>query len=41
MEYVDEFNDNALRKAKHYIEALDAQLAVCDKTGEMINMFSA
>jgi hypothetical protein len=41
MEFVDESNDDAVRKAKYYIETLDAQLAVCDKTDEMIDTFSS
>lgn len=41
MEFVDESNASAVRKSEHYIEALNAQLVVCDKTDEMINMFSS
>lgn len=37
MSYVDESNPIAVRKAHHYISALDAQLEVCKKTDEAID----
>ncbi len=40
MGFVDQSNHNAVRKADHYIKALDAQLTVCDKTDELIDMLS-
>jgi hypothetical protein len=33
---VDQKNDRAMAKVQHYITALDAQIAICDKTDEMI-----
>lgn len=36
MAFVDMSNPSAVRKAEHYILALNTQLAVCDKTDEMI-----
>ena len=41
MDFVDESTPRAVNKAEHYIEALNAQLAVCDKTDEMIDMLSS
>lgn len=38
MEFVDTSNPDAVKKAKHYVEALNAQLVVCDKTDGMIDM---
>jgi hypothetical protein len=38
---VDPSNPSAAAKAEHYIAALDAQLAVCDKTDEVINILEA
>ncbi len=35
--YVDESNPDAVKKAQHYFEALDAQLSICDETDEFIN----
>jgi hypothetical protein len=35
---VDQTNPNAVRKGEHYIRALDEQLAVCDKTDQMIDL---
>jgi hypothetical protein len=34
---VDQSNPRAVRKAEHYIEALNAQLEMCDKTDRMID----
>lgn len=39
MEFVDKSDPNAIRKLEHYIEALDDQLAVCNKTDDMIDKF--
>lgn len=39
--YVDKSNESAARKAAHYVTALDAQLAVCDRTDEVINMLNS
>jgi len=36
LSFVDPANQDAVKKAQHYILALDAQLAVCDKTDEVI-----
>jgi hypothetical protein len=41
MALVDQSNHNAVSKAEHYIAALDAQLEVCKKTDEMINMLTS
>lgn len=38
LKYVDEANPKAVKKARHYLRALDAQLAVCDKTDETIDL---
>jgi hypothetical protein len=35
--YVDKDNERAMAKAGHYIAALDEQLAVCDRTDQMID----
>ena len=37
MKYVDKSNNRAMGKAKHYLNAINAQLEVCDKTDEMID----
>lgn len=37
---VDRANSSAVRKAERYVEALDAQLEICDKTDEMIDKLS-
>lgn len=37
LSFVAPGNASAVAKAKHYISALDLQLAACDKTDEMIN----
>jgi hypothetical protein len=37
--YVDESNPKAVEKARHYLRALDAQLAICDKTDNMIEFW--
>ena len=34
---VDMQNPSAIAKAQHYIRALDAQLAICDRTEERID----
>lgn len=36
--YVDKSNIKAMKKVRHYVRALDKQLAVCDKTDEMIDV---
>lgn len=41
LKYVDQENSRAVSKVRHYIHALDAQLAVCDKTDEMIDLLCA
>lgn len=41
MSFVDHSNPDAVRKAKHYIAALDAQLEMCDKADEMIDALCA
>lgn len=41
MSFVDTSNPSAVRKAEHYIHALDAQLVVCDRTDEMIALLSS
>ncbi len=38
MLFVDKSNPSAVRKAEYYIQALNAQLAVCDRTDEIIGM---
>jgi hypothetical protein len=38
MSLVDASNLRAVKKAEHYIRALDSQLAVCDRTDEMISL---
>lgn len=38
--FVDPCNPDALAKANHYIEALDAQLCACDETDRVIRMLS-
>jgi hypothetical protein len=40
LEFVDKANPDAIRKSKHYIKALNNQLAVCDKTDEIIGKLS-
>jgi len=37
LQYVHPDNEPAMAKARHYIAALDAQLAVCDKTDAVID----
>ena len=39
--YVDKSNESAAQKASHYIAALDAQLEICDRTDEFIDMLGA
>lgn len=39
-ERVDPQNANAVQKARHYLAMLDEQLAVCDRTDEMIDTLS-
>lgn len=34
--HVDHDNANAVRKAEHYVEALNRQLAICDRTDELL-----
>ena len=41
MSHVDESNLGGMKKARHYIRALDDQLAVCDRTDETIDMLCA
>ena len=41
MALVDQSKPDAVSKAEHYIAALDAQLEVCKKTDEMIDMLCA
>ena len=41
MALVDRSNPNAVSKAEHYIVALDAQLEVCKRTDEMIDMLNS
>ena len=41
LQYVDQGNPRAVNKVRHYTRALDAQLAVCDKTDEMIDSLCA
>lgn len=41
MALVDQSNPNVLSKADHYIAALDAQLEVCKRTDEMIDMLNS
>lgn len=41
MEHVDEGNAPALAKTRHYLTALDAQLAACDKTDEVIESLAS
>ena len=36
MAYVNQSNPSAVRKSEHYINALNAQLAVCDRTDQII-----
>jgi hypothetical protein len=38
MQYVDAGNESAVRKARHYLAALDAQILQCDETDEMIDV---
>jgi hypothetical protein len=39
--FVDTSNPSAVRKAEHYLRALDAQLTVCDKTDGAIDALTA
>ena len=41
MEFVDESSPRAVKKAERYVEALNAQLVVCDRTDEMIDMLNS
>ena len=41
MSNVDESKSDAMKKARHYIRALDDQLAVCDRTDKNIDMLCA
>jgi len=41
MTLVDRENHDAVRKAQHYIMALDARLEMCNKTDETINMLDS
>ena len=41
MTFVSPNNAQALKKAEHYIAALDAQLAMCDRTDEAIALFES
>jgi hypothetical protein len=41
MAFVDQSNPNAVSKAEHYIAALDAQIEVCERTDEIIDMLSS
>ena len=41
MGYVTPTNPDAVRKAQHYIAALDAQLEVCKRTDEIINSLNS
>lgn len=41
MTFVDPSNEDAVRKAEHYILALDAQLAVCDRTDELLTALNS
>lgn len=38
MKYVDSSNKSAVLKVEHYLAAIDEQLAICDKTDEMIDV---
>ena len=38
MNFVDMSNPDAIRKAEHYIRALNAQLQECDRTDEFITL---
>jgi hypothetical protein len=37
MAFVDMSNPSAVNKAEHYIQALNIQLTVCDRTDEIIS----
>jgi len=39
--FVDRNNKSATQKAAHYVAALEEQLAVCDRTDEVINMLDS
>jgi hypothetical protein len=41
MARVDQTDPKVMRKAQHYITALDAQLEACEKTDEMIDMLNS
>lgn len=41
MSYVDSSNPDAVRKSRHYVGALNAQLEMCDRTDEMIDKLCA
>lgn len=36
LEHVNSENETAARKVRHYVDALDAQLVICDRTDETI-----
>lgn len=38
LKYVDQGNPKAINKARHYVRALDTQLAACDQADEMIDL---
>jgi len=40
MSYVNPSNLDAVRKAQHYIDAYNNQLAICDRTDDLIDMLS-
>ena len=41
MDFVDKSNENVVRKAEHYIQALNAQLVICDDTDKMIDKLNS
>lgn len=41
MKNVDQGNEKAIKKAEHYLAALDEQLEICNKTDEAINSLSS
>jgi hypothetical protein len=40
MAFVDTSNPSAVKKAEHYIQALNTQLTVCDRTDESISLLN-
>lgn len=40
LQFVDQGNPKALAKAAHYVAALDAQLAICDRTDEFLDQLT-